>query len=149
VWGYHSGEWITKRLDILPEERLQEGSRVIIVIATSLLTFGLGLLYSAQNTSHTLRLDTTRAVPYIAQTSALGMSGASSGPTHGSAAEGKVQGVSVVAPNGKTIVASKKGKKYHYIWCSGAGRISAKNRRYFSTADEAKSAGYTLAANCK
>jgi hypothetical protein len=141
VWGYHINQWVSKSLGMLPEERLREGSRAVIVVATSLLAFGLGSLYSAQNTPHTLSLDTTHAVPYIVNNAALEASGTMS--------QGKVKGVSIVAPNGKTIVASKKGKKYHYIWCSGAGRISAKNRRYFSTAEEAKNAGYTLASNCE
>jgi len=49
----------------------------------------------------------------------------------------------------KTIVASKNGTKYHYVWCSGASTIKEENKIYFSSVEEAKSAGYTPAANCK
>ena len=46
------------------------------------------------------------------------------------------------------IVASKNGTKYYFTWCSGASRISTKNRVYFSTAAAAEARGLTKAANC-
>lgn len=49
----------------------------------------------------------------------------------------------------KTIVASKNGKKYYYLWCTGASRISPKNAVFFETASVAESRGYTLASGCK
>lgn len=48
-----------------------------------------------------------------------------------------------------TIVASSGGKKYYFVWCKGAANIKESKKRYFETEDEAKNAGYTLAANCK
>ncbi len=48
-----------------------------------------------------------------------------------------------------TIVASKGGKKYYFVWCSGAGNIKESNKRYFDTELLAQKAGYTLANNCK
>jgi len=48
-----------------------------------------------------------------------------------------------------TIVASKGGKKYYFVWCSGAGNIKESNKRYFDTEELAQQAGYTLANNCK
>ncbi len=47
------------------------------------------------------------------------------------------------------LVASKKGAKYHYPWCSGAQRIKETNKIWFATIEEAKTAGYTPAKNCK
>lgn len=47
------------------------------------------------------------------------------------------------------IVASKNGKAYFFTSCSGASRISEKNKIYFDSEDEAVKAGYYLAANCK
>ncbi len=47
------------------------------------------------------------------------------------------------------VVVSKRGTKYHYPWCSGARRISASNKRWFSSIESAKRAGYTPANNCK
>jgi len=50
---------------------------------------------------------------------------------------------------GGAIVASKKGSKYHYPWCSGAKRMSEKNKRWFKTTTDARNAGYLPAGNCK
>ncbi len=52
-------------------------------------------------------------------------------------------------PEQGSIVASKSGVKYYYASCSGASRISDANKIFFSSAQEAQSAGYTLAVNCK
>ncbi|MEK7610426.1 MAG: hypothetical protein AAB468_01620 [Patescibacteria group bacterium] len=46
------------------------------------------------------------------------------------------------------VVASKKGKKYHLPWCAGAKAIAAANKVTFASAEEARAAGYTPAANC-
>lgn len=47
------------------------------------------------------------------------------------------------------VVASKKGTKYHYPWCSGAKSIAEENKITFNSPEEARDAGYTPAANCK
>ncbi len=52
-------------------------------------------------------------------------------------------------PTDKIFVASKNGTKYHYPWCSGAQSIKEENKIWFSTAEEAKKAGYEPASNCK
>ncbi len=49
----------------------------------------------------------------------------------------------------KPFVASKNGTKYYYPWCSGVSRIKEENKVWFSSADEAKKAGFQPAANCK
>jgi predicted KAP-like P-loop ATPase len=49
----------------------------------------------------------------------------------------------------KMIVASKGGKKYYFVWCSGAGNIKEANKRYFADELAAQKAGYTKAASCK
>lgn len=46
------------------------------------------------------------------------------------------------------LVASKKGTKYYYPWCSSKA-IKVENRIYFLTASAAETAGYTRAANCQ
>lgn len=46
------------------------------------------------------------------------------------------------------IVASKNGKKYYYIWCSGADRIKEENKIWFATVEEAKSHGLEPASGC-
>jgi methylphosphotriester-DNA--protein-cysteine methyltransferase len=46
-------------------------------------------------------------------------------------------------------VASKTGKAYHLPWCSGARRIKDENKIWFTSKEEAESAGYAPASNCK
>ncbi len=53
------------------------------------------------------------------------------------------------AASQKTIVASKSGKKYYFVWCKGAENIKEKNKRYFADEATAQKAGLTLAAACK
>lgn len=48
-----------------------------------------------------------------------------------------------------TYVASKNGSVYHLPWCSGAQRISEKNKIFFNSKEEAERAGYRPAGNCK
>ncbi|MFM2381669.1 MAG: hypothetical protein RLZZ76_436 [Candidatus Parcubacteria bacterium] len=49
----------------------------------------------------------------------------------------------------KKYVASKKGTKYHLLWCSGAKTIKEENKLYFGSKEEAEKAGYGPASNCK
>lgn len=53
-----------------------------------------------------------------------------------------------IKADGGQLVGSKNGTKYHYPWCSGAERIKEENKIWFQSAEEAKRAGYTPAANC-
>lgn len=53
------------------------------------------------------------------------------------------------AITGGLLVASKNGSKYHFPWCSGAKRIKDSNKIWFDSAEDAKKAGYSPAANCK
>jgi len=46
-------------------------------------------------------------------------------------------------------VGSKNGSVYHLPWCSGAKRIQEENKIWFNTKEEAESAGYRPATNCK
>lgn len=46
------------------------------------------------------------------------------------------------------IVASKKGSKYHYVWCPGAQTIAEKNKRWFTSIEDAQGAGLQPAGNC-
>ena len=45
-------------------------------------------------------------------------------------------------------VASKNGKLYYSIGCSGAKRIAVKNEIWFNNTDEAEKSGYTLSTSC-
>ena len=47
-----------------------------------------------------------------------------------------------------SFVASKNGEKYYPLSCAGVNRIKEENKIYFTTQEEAESAGYSKAANC-
>lgn len=47
------------------------------------------------------------------------------------------------------VVASKTGTKYYLPWCGALSRIKPENRVTFASAELARQAGYTPAANCK
>jgi hypothetical protein len=49
---------------------------------------------------------------------------------------------------GKSLVASKNGTKFYYIWCSGVARIKDENKVYFNTKNEALNKGFSPAKNC-
>lgn len=55
---------------------------------------------------------------------------------------------SAIKTSGK-YVGSRNGSKYHLPWCSGAQRMNEENKIWFNTKEEASSAGYTPAKNCK
>ncbi|MDQ5950040.1 MAG: Ada Zn binding protein [Patescibacteria group bacterium] len=46
------------------------------------------------------------------------------------------------------IVASSRGSKYYYTYCSGAKTLSEANKVYFSSEEEAEANGYTLSTSC-
>jgi hypothetical protein len=54
-----------------------------------------------------------------------------------------------LAQGNSTIVASKNGSRYYFVWCSGASRIAPQNRMYFETIQEAEKKGYTKASGCE
>lgn len=49
----------------------------------------------------------------------------------------------------KRYVASKNGKMYYPLGCSGANRIKPENEVWFSTKEEAEKSGFTLSTTCK
>ncbi|MDT4966263.1 MAG: hypothetical protein QOJ64_1000 [Acidobacteriota bacterium] len=53
------------------------------------------------------------------------------------------------SPQSGDVVGNKNSKVYHKPGCPGYNSVSEKNRVYFKTAEEAESAGYKRAGNCK
>jgi len=49
----------------------------------------------------------------------------------------------------KNYVASKNGKMYYTIGCSGAKRIKPENQIFFNTKEEAEKSGYQFSVLCK
>ncbi len=52
-------------------------------------------------------------------------------------------------PEPETFVGSVNSDVYHYTWCSYADRINAENKRYFSSSQAARAAGYRPCKVCK
>ena len=96
---------------------------IVIIFLVSLASFGLGRL-SVTYSQNTTVTEATSLEPL-----------------------GEVLGEDQVVKGG--YVASKKGTKYHFPWCSGAQTMSEENKIYFDTKEEAEAAGYTPAANCE
>lgn len=60
-----------------------------------------------------------------------------------------VENVSPPSITESSVVVSKNGERYHFLYCSGAKQIKDVNKIYFPNPKAAEAAGYTLAANCK
>jgi len=123
------GEWGKKF--IATEKPLFTAS---LVILTAFLAFGLGRLSKIEEMREPIRIeniDSAKSAAAITLT------------------ENNVEEEKIKESLSQKIVASKHGKKYHYIWCVGAKSIKEENKIFFTTEAEAESHGYTLAANCK
>ncbi len=102
---------------------------VIIVLLVAVASFGLGRwsVTPVENNERPVLVPEPIAVP--AQVAAVSVG----------AGEAAVTG---------QLVASVNGTKFHALNCPGAKQISEQNKLYFQTEQEARSAGYTPAANC-
>lgn len=109
----------------------------LILVLVAIGAFGLGRLSKIEGSKAPIRIENALAVP---------------GPTVSSSSqvsENQSASVSGIENNNKSIVASKSGTKYYYLWCNGVQKISVANRIYFSSQEEAKAAGYTPSTTCK
>ncbi len=116
---------------------------IIIIILVAITAFGLGRLSKRD----------TGSSPVVIQGN-FDANNASQNPLDGSnstqnslinaSANNNTQN-----PTGKYFVASKNGKNYYSLNCSGANRIKEGNKVFFATKAEAENAGYTKSATCK
>ncbi len=109
---------------------------ILTIILVGLAGFGLGRLSALEKSRGEVTVN-----PLV-----QGINTTSSADGHSSLEKEEIS--STVINNG-LLVASKSGKKYHFPWCAGASQIAEKNKTWFSSYAEAKSAGYTPASNCK
>jgi hypothetical protein len=109
---------------------------IIIVVLVAVASFGLGRwsLESVGAPDRPILVPTPVAVEQVA---------AVSGPAP--TAPATAQRDTTQTGN---FVASVNGTKFHALDCPGAKQISEQNKIYFQTEEEARSAGYTPAANC-
>ena len=112
----------------------------LVIILIGLAGFGLGKLSALEKGREPVTIKP-------AQFTAISASSTNTGSISGSSASvlgrqentGRVLGL---------LVAAKGGTKYYFPSCSGASRISEKNKIWFNSYAEAQSAGYSAAANC-
>lgn len=114
----------------------EKGKDTILVVSIALAllgAFGLGRLSVRGENSVVISSNGTKEVEivdplaFVSTASAKGdLASAESGP----------------------IVASKRGTKYYFTWCSGAKSLSAANKIYFQSEEEAKTAGYERSESC-
>lgn len=112
-------------------------SLVIILVAT--LSFGIGRLTSP-GAGQGIRIEYDASI----SNSQVPISNTA----QASQALNPIENSQLKIDNSAAVVGSKNGTKYHYLHCLGAKQIKEANKITFTSAEAAKSAGYTLAANC-
>jgi len=111
---------------------------LVVVIALGLLgSFGLGRL-SNESSVHPIVIDYKEPSGSANALSAVD-------PLGFTLEASKTEALS----SSKAIVASKRGSKYYFIWCSGAKSLSEANKIYFDTEESARAAGYEISTTCK
>lgn len=110
---------------------------VLIVILVGLASFELGRLSKVSNSSGI-------KITYPEGQSASAISTTNVSKT----VFDTTQTTSNLSNLSKNFFASNKGKKYYTLGCTAGKSIKQENRIYFSTADEAQGAGYTLSSSC-
>ena len=102
---------------------------IIVLISLAVTSFSIGYYAGTHKNAPVITMRDNSCIPPV---------------TEASIKEGEK-----LAQGDRTIVASKSGTKYYYVWCSGASRIAAKNKIYFNTKEEAENKGYTKASGCE
>lgn len=123
----------TKTKKLLKSKTGKDLAVISIIILTSTASYGLGIL-SEQGRGH-------QKIRLLNQGAAVNLS-----------EKGQLKGGDVIIPDrdpGGYVVASKSGSKYHFPWCAGASQIKEENKIWFNSIEEARTAGYTPAGNCK
>lgn len=122
---------------LLADERTRRHIAMAAIVALSCgLAFGFGRLTAQKEAAGPVTIDYFQAAGGGA-TAAAGL------------AAGRDAAAGTAVPASGSVVASKKGTKYHAPWCPGASAISEANKVVFASAEEARAAGYEPAANCK
>lgn len=119
----------------LKKSSLEEAVIVGVVILLALASFGLGRL-SVQHESHKeIRIGERELQTYPAATYA--------------AIESENRDQSNAETENVSVVSSQNSDVYHFTWCSGATRIKEENKVYYTSIQDAKTAGLRPAKNCK
>ena len=116
---------------------------VLLIVLVGVTSFGLGRLSVSPADKSPVK------ITYPARESGEVAEPSLSGKSAAAAATAAAKGGQAAADTSGKVVASKSGSKYHFPWCSGALRISQKNKIWFDSPAAAEAAGYDKASNCK
>lgn len=106
-----------------------------IIILVAFGSFGLGRLSAIEKTKTPMRIENA---PLVTSETFATTTTRESGAGFVAGKEGS-----------SSLIGSRNGTKYHYVWCAGAQKITEANRIYFASKEDASSRGYTPASNCK
>jgi len=112
---------------------------LLLIALVIFLGYGIERLASARSISNAVRLENTPLVNDLAS------SGGDLAKEVNKVESGHPEGL---YKRGGLLVASKRGTKYHFPWCSGALSMKEVNKVWFSSKEEAERAGYSPATNC-
>ena len=112
----------------------------LILILVAFGSFGLGRLSKIEGAKTPIRIENAPEV--TAETF-------SASASENQSPDNSAQMASATGAMNGGLLGSKNGTKYYYAWCAGAQRITAANRIYFASKDDAEVQGYTPASNCK
>ncbi len=110
---------------------------LFIIVLVGISSYGLGRLsvIESDNSSNVIIKDNNIPIDNIEY-------------TKNSNLEGKTN-LNIQDVKEKMYVASKNGKLYYSIGCSGAKRISTANQVWFASSVDAEKSGYILSTSCK
>lgn len=107
---------------------------LFIIIGVGIGSFGLGRLSVNNNLGGSSDVTAMATKPYVENQNIK---------------DDKILETKSMSFTEKRYVASKNGKMYYSLGCSGAKRIKPENEVWFSTSDDAEKAGYTKSTTCK
>jgi hypothetical protein len=143
-------ETVKKIKDLTGGEMGVDIALVLIVLLTALGSFGLGRMSVGANTKDPVIIDRTNISGLMDKGQVSNSKGTSmTASTIKSSDTDEVRNTQPIDNSGKLIVASKRGKKYYFTWCSGAKNLSEANKIYFNTEEEAVKAGLSKSTSCK
>ena len=128
---------IGEKIKTLDEGKKERVFVVLLIILLGTASFGLGRLSVISSNKTPIRIENS---------SGLGEN--NSIPTL--AGGGEVKGATTdLSSQPGTVFASKTGTAYYYPTCSGAARVSEKNRVWFKDPKDAEKFGLHIATGCK
>lgn len=101
---------------------------IIVIVLISITAFGLGRISATRDYKTPIEIQEF-PFPFISS-------------------QEKTENQNIGGQASNTVKASINGTKYYYSWCSGLSRIKPENIIEFTSSEEAKLAGYELAAGC-